>query len=223
MTKTQIIIGLAASLVLTLPAFGDIVTIDFGGQGTQGTLVVSNSTASANVTGNDIRIDTLTYVRTTNDGTSVIASGQWSVTGTCGGYGCLDFSNTGNTFTISGAVTGLGLSNGILASGQMPTGTWDLKLQSQPGGTVKRTVEFNGASDSKSLDLLRALHLPTNLSFAYAGTSASAAVPMRTLSSHTISTDITNTATVPEPGSITLLSTLLLGCTLSLACVVKRA
>jgi hypothetical protein len=199
-----------ASVLLTLllflmaPAAFGLVVIDFGtgpaGFGGQITIAGGNATGTA------------IPVATMNVGGSA-ADGSYPTSGTASGsvlanVASLDFNTALNTITITGGIPGLAIPNGtVLLSGQFASFTL-------VDGGLFGSINASGP-DSKSPLLLAALGVPASTEFAYFGfsiglNSAGTGSPYTATS-----TDITN-AEVPEPTSIVLFGTLLVGTGLTL-------
>jgi hypothetical protein len=173
----------ASCFLVALPAFADIVTIDFGtgSAGTGGTFTLN----SPNATGTGIPIQTVTISGAlTGDGTYNVAG---SCTGSNGsGFGCLNFDTLNNRVQITGDIPGLSIfTSELLLKGTFVS--WN--------ASVNGLMDATGP-DTKATNLLTALSLPTNQPFAYFGFSLTTS-PI----SHNsiISTDFRNT-TVPDGG-----------------------
>lgn len=184
-------LALAVCLLLTLPAFGDVYVIDF----LSPLGAVAGSITGTPITGTDISI---AYMRFTVNG---FPPSLYAVTGACGGglYGCLDFDTTvGSTsLTVVGKVPslfGLGtytaLSGTTLLSGTITSaGVTAGALSTDPN-------IFNAVGpDTKLPDLLSALGVPAEASFAYASTDI-----YYSPSGSVNSASVSNTASVPDGG-----------------------
>lgn len=193
MTKSKIVIALASCLFLMLPAFGDIIEIDFTGPSSQeGTLTDIDGV----YTGTNIPISDMTATVGGN------ALGPYAVSGTCwGNAGCLNFSTgTGtNSITIVGAVTNLNVNSTTLLSGTISSFSYDVSQN-------RYTFTASGP-DSKDSGLLSALHIPLTADFNYAQTEVGVD------SNHKVTgSKVKNTASVPDGGvSAMLLAGALLG------------
>jgi hypothetical protein len=116
-----------------------------------------------------------------------------------GGY---NWSGTsGNSFTITGDVSGLGLTNQVLLSGNFGTASV----------ANNNTIALTLGPDQKNPAILAYYGFPSGQQFRFSG-SVHLGTPPTTgaFSSNTFSIDIANYA-VPEPGSLLLLSSGLLG------------
>jgi hypothetical protein len=199
-TRAAVVGATALALAaFATPARASVV-LDFGdgGAGAGGLFTL---TGGGNATGAHIPIDALTVFGTgANDGVyDVVGTCTGTGNGSESGVGCLDFNTSTNTISITGSVTGL--------PGNVSTASEALLSGSLLGWTAD-SQGLHGAfgPDGKARDLLLALGLPANTPFAYFGFSLAA----NGSGSPAISTDIKNTS-VPEPGSMLLLGSGLLG------------
>jgi hypothetical protein len=198
--------------MFALPASAELVTLDFSHSGAGGSLTIGGGIAI----GTDIPISKLV------ESIDFTPHDSWTVTGTCGGTahnGCLNFNTQTGAISITGDLTiGPDHVAGTLLAGNI------FSSIVIPGPLT--TVVVNSGTDQKSPALLEALHLPTDLAWDFGGYVVAAKIfnprTHRFVGYAPTSTDILNAANVPEPGSIVLLATLLLGCTVSLARVAKR-
>ena len=200
MKRTGTLIALLFLLAFTVPSFA-AVTIDFGtglaGEG--GTFTLGNGTngvPAGQATGTGIPIGAMTISGLT--GAYAADNGVYTVTG-----GTLAFNTVTSTISVAGSVTIAGPTPGTV------TGT----LLS--GSITSFTASANGLTnasgpDTKNASLLTDLGL-TNQIFSYFGFSLTTNGVDANGQGTVISTDIRNDG-VPEPGSIALFGTALLGC-----------
>ena len=191
----HLLLGGIITGLMAAPAAASVV-IDFstGLAGAGGTITKSGGT----ITGHNILIDALTVAG------APMNDGVWNVdgagSGAAGPTGLLNFTTTthgGGTFTITGSVPGLGISSVIplVVSGTFSRATL--------GGGF-----FSGSGlDVKNDTLLAALGIPAGTPFSFFGFSSYFG-----RGNTVISSDYKNSP-VPEPGSLFLLGTGLLGVT----------
>jgi len=195
-------LGLCAAL-LGAPSFASAI-IDFGATGSGTGSVTGNATTA---TGTSILIDTLTGIGTPlHSGATPITGGALAFSATGGSFAAGVYTYTGGTFSISGSNAASGAS-GTLASGNITSLTVNI------AGAI---INISGVDTTNNSTLATYFGVGTTLGVVNNGT-VHLITPITggtggTYSASTFSTDIPLTP-VPEPASIVLLGTLLVGVT----------
>lgn len=202
MRKIQTLIGLLVGLILAVPGFAG-ASIDFGTglAGTGGVFTLNG----ANATGTNIPIGVVTITGAPLNNGVFLVGGTCTGSGTIGSpYGCLNFNTATNTLSITGSIPSLGIAPEVLLSGTF-TG-----FTANGNGLLNAT-----GPDSKAADLLTAVGL-SGLPFSFFGFSLTSSPILTNPGTGSVSsTDIRNDA-VPEPASVVLLGTILLGSCMAL-------
>ena len=204
-----------ALLVMVVPASA-IVVIDFGtgNMGSGGTLAIGGG----NAVGTDIPVNALTVNGTASANgvydTFGLATGSGTGAGTANGAARLDFSTAGlGSITITGGVCNLG--NETCSGGAGTFDASEVLLQgtfsswSLVDGAFVGSINASGP-DSKGAGLLAALGVPAGTKWDFFGFSIGFNLAGGGSPYTVTSTDIVNTE-VPEPASIVLLGTLMVG------------
>lgn len=210
--RAKMFLAVLFAVVLAGSATAAPIIIDFatGAAGAGGTV---NYAGGANpLVGTNIGIGQVTGTNTpANPGTS-------PVTGSCGGFGCLNFT-TGNFTGFSGDTYSFASGGSLTITGNGPGGSSGNLLTAgavsatfSAGGILSITI-LNG-SDTKNAALLAYFGIPAATPFSFSGTVHSSLTSGGTGGAFTStasgSTDIGNVA-VPEPASVALFGTMLVG------------
>jgi len=213
MKRAGLLIALLVVLATMTPAFSAVL-IDFGtgSAGLGGTITISGG----NAIGTGIPVDTLTISGApVNNGVFDTQGTVVSGTAVGGNSAALSFNTNTGAISIVGGVSALGVPLGTtLLSGTIQS------FSLTNGGTLG-SITASG-TDTKSPLLLAALGLPTSTPFAFFGFSIgfNQAGTGGTYTAN--STDIANTS-VPEPASVVLFGSLLLGTGLAIRRKVERS
>jgi len=221
MKRALLLAGFLALIVMVGPASA-LVSIDFGGTpGTHGTIAVTGG----NATGTGILVNSMTVSfdgGVTSQVYDVFGTGA-SATGFTNGSAVVSFDTSTGAFTIIGGVCVVNFNNcsgiagvdpNVMVSGgtTLVNGTGAVSgLNFSHLTATNLTMEFS-EPDQKAAALLNALGIPLSTTFALMNATFQGG--STTGSPYNVnSTDINNSQTVPEPTSILLLGSLLVGVT----------
>lgn len=197
------IFGIMAAVILLAgnPALATLVSIDFG-TGSAGAGGTVTSLGGGNYSGSSIRLDTLTVSGAPLNNGVYDLSGAISCSLCTGGNAAsLSFNTLTNTISITGGVPGASIGSTLLLSGTFTSFTFT---------TAGAFFSFSGTGpDAKDSSLLAFLGIPTNTPFNFFGFTIGGNWNGTTGTSS--STDILNTADVPEPASLFLLGLGMIG------------
>jgi PEP-CTERM motif len=197
------ILGLAVAVVLLTGgrALASLISIDFG-TGDAGTGGTVTSLGGGNYSGSGIPLNVLNVAGAPSGNGSYDLQGSFNCGSCVGGTAAvLAFNTLTSTITITGSIVGIPSLNTTLLTGSFTSFTF---------GSTGGLFSFSGTGpDSKNADLLAFLGLPGNLPFNFLGFTIGG--NWNGTTGNPASTDVLNTANVPEPGSLLLLGSGLIG------------
>jgi hypothetical protein len=213
MRKVLFVLGcLVTALALAPPAQALPIDIDFSGTGGAGTIMYAG-TGGALVGANISILNSSGNNTPSNDGVHAVTGGVLSfTTGSLMTFanGVYTFAGPG-TITLTGGIADAGLAGGstvLLGSFSIAT------AQLQPGGTLAFGL-FGSGPDSKNADLVAYFGLPGTSDYWFWNGQATGSISSGAANGGAFSVAINSTDIhdylVPEPGSMLLLGTGLLG------------
>ena len=193
------VVGVLMTLGVALSPFPvqAVPIIDFG-TGTAGTGGTITSLGGGNYSGAGIPVDVLSVTGAPGAGVYDLSGAFVSGTAVGGNSAVLAFNTSTGSISITGGVPALVIGSTTLLSGSFSSFTVT--------GPIGNTLAISGLGpDAKDPYLLSALGLSPTLPFNFFGFTISADFNSVTGTGTATSTDIVNTAAVPEPATLLLL------------------